>query len=130
MSEEAVSEETAVVVPADEADNYVILYSGREESLVQPLIDMFSEQSGIEVDIRYAGTSELAAQLLEEGAQSPGAVFLSQDAGALGALSEAGLFATLPETLRNESRVPSPPRMTPGSVLPGELECWCMTARA
>ena len=99
VSEEAVSEETAAVVPADEADNYVILYSGREESLVQPLIDMFSEQSGIEVDIRYAGTSELAAQLLEEGAQSPAAVFLSQDAGALGALSEAGLFATLPENI-------------------------------
>ncbi|MBT5247260.1 MAG: hypothetical protein HOL65_00510, partial [Microbacteriaceae bacterium] len=57
VSEEAVSEETTAVVPADEADNYVILYSGREESLVQPLIDMFSEQSGIEVDIRYAGTS-------------------------------------------------------------------------
>lgn len=78
------------------ADDYVILYSGREESLVQPLIDRFTEQTGITVDIRYAGTSELAAQLLEEGADSPAAVFLSQDAGALGALSLEGLFAELP----------------------------------
>lgn len=78
------------------SDDYVILYSGREESLVQPLIDSFTTQTGIAVDIRYAGTSELAAQLLEEGADSPAAVFLSQDAGALGALSQEGLFAELP----------------------------------
>ena len=79
------------------ADDYVILYSGREDSLVQPLIDSFTQQTGITVDIRYAGTSELAAQLLEEGSNSPASVFLSQDAGALGALGREGLFAELPE---------------------------------
>lgn len=83
------------------SDNYVILYSGREETLVQPLIDMFTEQTGITVDVRYAGTSELAAQLLEEGAQSPAGVFFSQDAGALGALSDAGLFVSLGAEIMN-----------------------------
>lgn len=92
-SDTEVTEEVAVEAIADD---YVILYSGREESLVQPLIDSFTEQTGITVDIRYAGTSELAAQLLEEGADSPASVFLSQDAGALGALSLEGLFAELP----------------------------------
>ena len=98
----AVVEESAedIAVVAGE-DDYVILYSGRKESLVQPLIDVFMEQSGVQVDIRYAGTSELAAQTLEEGSQSPAAVFLSQDAGALGALGEAGLLHTLPERISN-----------------------------
>ena len=91
--EAADTTETAVELVADD---YVILYSGREETLIQPLIDIFTEETGITVDIRYAGTSELAAQLLEEGEQSPAGVFLSQDAGALGALSDAGLFVSLP----------------------------------
>ena len=94
--EVATPQTTEQVVVESVSDDYVILYSGREESLVQPLIDSFTTQTGIAVDIRYAGTSELAAQLLEEGADSPAAVFLSQDAGALGALSQEGLFAELP----------------------------------
>ncbi|MHA7275524.1 iron ABC transporter substrate-binding protein [Arthrobacter sp. Hz1] len=82
-----------------ESDDAFTLYSGRDEELIQPLIDMFEESSGISVDVRYGNTAELGALLLEEGEQTPAQVFLSQDAGALGALSSAGLFTTLPEDL-------------------------------
>ncbi|WP_294181136.1 iron ABC transporter substrate-binding protein [uncultured Schumannella sp.] len=87
--------------PTDEltADGAFTLYSGRDEELIQPLIDLFEEQSGIEVDVRYGNTAELGALLLEEGEASPAQVFLSQDAGALGALSQVGLFATLPDDI-------------------------------
>jgi iron(III) transport system substrate-binding protein len=84
---------------AESADGTFTLYSGRDEQLVQPLIDLFEEQSGIEVDVRYGNTAELGALLLEEGDATPAQVFLSQDAGALGALSQAGLFATLPDDI-------------------------------
>jgi iron(III) transport system substrate-binding protein len=73
----------------------VVLYSGRSKDLIQPLLDTFTKQTGVAVEVRYAGTPELAAQLLEEGDSSPADAFLSQDAGALGALGKANRLAPL-----------------------------------
>lgn len=76
-------------------DVSLVLYSGRNEDLVGPLIEDLEEVTGYSIDVRYGNTAELAAQILEEGAASPADVYFSQDAGALGALSQAGLLAEL-----------------------------------
>lgn len=81
------------------SDGSFVLYSGRDEALMQPLIDQFEEATGIEVDVRYGNTAELGALLLEEGDSTPADVYLSQDAGALGALSKGDLFAPLSEEI-------------------------------
>jgi iron(III) transport system substrate-binding protein len=82
----------------------LVVYSGRSESLVQPILDQFEAQSGIDVQVRYGSTGELAATLLEEGANSPADVFYAQDPGGLGALERAGMLAELPTELT--SRLP------------------------
>ena len=65
-----------------------MLYSGRSESLVAPVIAQFEEATGIDVQVKYGGTSEIAATIAEEGDNSPADVFWAQDPGALAALRD------------------------------------------
>ena len=79
--------------PADDPGE-LIIYSGRSESLVDPIIQQFKGATGIDVKVKYAGTGALAATLLEEGGNSPADVFYAQDPGGLAAVSE--MMAELP----------------------------------
>jgi iron(III) transport system substrate-binding protein len=78
------------------------IYSGRGEELVGALIDQFEQETGLNVEVRYGSTAEMAATILEEGANSPADVYYGQDAGALGALAQAGRLAPLPEDALNQ----------------------------
>jgi iron(III) transport system substrate-binding protein len=73
----------------------ITLYSGRGEPLIAPIISAFTAETGIEVNVRYGGTAELAILLQEEGERTPADLFWAQDAAALGAVAE--LFQTLPQ---------------------------------
>lgn len=77
-----------------DGDEPLLIYSGRGEELVGPLIDEFRESSGLEVEVRYAGSTELASTLLEEGSGAEADVFLAQDPASLGLASP--LMAALP----------------------------------
>lgn len=88
--------------PSPDSSGTLTIYAGRDEALIEPLIKQFSEDTGIETEVRYGKTPDLSALLIEEGEQSPAQVFLSQDAGALGALANDGLLATLPSAVTDE----------------------------
>ena len=83
-----------------EGESTVVVYSGRSEDLVDPLITRIGGDTEMAVEVDYSGnTNAQAAKILEEGDATPADVFYGQDAGALGALDEAGALAPLPEDI-------------------------------
>ncbi|WP_207955723.1 iron ABC transporter substrate-binding protein [Rubrobacter marinus] len=104
--------ETTAAEPFRAEEGALVIYSGREEGLVGPLIEQFEEETGIDAQVRYGDTAELAATISEEGENSPADVFFAQDPGALGAIADAGALKELPqETL---DRVPEAYRSPEG----------------
>ncbi len=71
------------------------IYSGRTENLVGPLLAEFAEENGVDIDVRYGQSADLALLIETEGEDSPADVFISQSPGAVGFLDEAGLLGTL-----------------------------------
>jgi iron(III) transport system substrate-binding protein len=80
-------------------ESALVIYSGRQEGLVKPLIERFQSETGIKTSVRYGDTAQLTAQLIEEGDKTPADAFFSQDGGALGALDSRQRLEKLPDTL-------------------------------
>lgn len=78
----------------------LIIYSGRNENFVTPVIEDFESDTGIDVRVRYGdGTSDLATTILNEGETTNADIFWSQDPAWIGAIGDEGLLTTLPEDI-------------------------------
>lgn len=82
------------VTPAAFADDdkLVHLYSARNEALIKPMLDRFTEQTGIEVKLITSKADALLKRLQTEGRNTPADVLLTTDAGRLHRALEAGVL--------------------------------------
>ncbi len=89
--------------PAKEAPKIggeLVIYSGRSAGLVEPLLKIFEEKTGVKVKTRFdKSTANLANRIATEGTQTEADVFFAQDSGYLGALARAGHL----DNISNES---------------------------
>ncbi len=123
-----------IATPALAAE--VNIYSYRQPELIQPLLDKFTETTGIKTNVAYVDKG-LVDRLVAEGRRSPADIILTTDISRLTAAKEAGvtqavdspsLTAALPENLRDpdghwfgmttRARIiyASSDRVTPGEV--------------
>jgi iron(III) transport system substrate-binding protein len=70
----------------------VNVYSARIEALIKPLLDQFTKESGITVNLLTADADQLVERVKNEGANSPGDVLITVDVGRLYRTAEADLF--------------------------------------
>jgi iron(III) transport system substrate-binding protein len=74
------------------ADGEVNIYSARKEDLIKPLLDDFSKQTGIAVNLVTGKEEALLQRLQSEGANTPADILLTADAGRLAAAQKAGVL--------------------------------------
>ena len=95
----------AALVTAPVAAQELNLYTTREPGLIQPLLDAFTEQSGVTVNSLFV-RGGLAERVGAEGTRSPADVLMTVDLGNLLDLVERGLTQPV-ESATLESAIPS-----------------------
>ena len=95
----------APVVHAED-DKLVHLYSARKEALIKPVLDKFTEQTGIEVKLITSKADALLKRLQTEGRNTPADVLLTTDAGRLHRAREAGVLQPIESEIL-ENAVPA-----------------------
>ncbi len=83
--------------------NEVNVYSAREEQLIKPLLDAFSKDKGIKVNLVTGDDDPLLERLKREGANSPADVLITADAGRLHRAAEAGILQPIQSTTLNQA---------------------------
>lgn len=88
-----------LTMPAMAQDDGILVYNAQHESLTQAWADAFTAETGIPVTIRQGSDLEVGNQILQEGANSPADVFLTENSPAMVLIDNAGLFEPLPQDL-------------------------------
>ena len=104
---------TVLVSSFSWAVDELVIYSGRKDKFVEPVVEKFTEQTGIKVLLHSGKSTALLNKLQIEGKRTQADLFLSNDAGNLQKGSELGLFQPLSGSLVND--VPANLRATDNS---------------
>lgn len=85
-----------LAAPSDAAAaDKLIVYSGRAERLIKPVLDAFTAKTGIQVELLSSGTTELVNRLKAEGDRTQADLLITNDAGSLEMARAAGLLRPL-----------------------------------
>ncbi len=83
-------------------DDQITVYSARQEHLIKPLFDRFTEETGIRVRYVTDNAGPLLARLKAEGRNTPADMLMTVDAGNLWQATEEGVLASVDSrTLRD-----------------------------
>lgn len=108
-SETSAPVETTAQAVTDSAggdEQVVTIYSSRNEQLIQPLLDNYTKETGVKIELVTDGTGPLMARLDAEGKNTPADMLLTVDAGNLWQAAQQGLLQPVTSTIL-ETNVPA-----------------------
>jgi iron(III) transport system substrate-binding protein len=79
----------------DDEGPSITVYNAQHEELLTEIAPGFTDETGIDVELRHGDDFELANQLVQEGSDSPADVFLTENSPAMSLVDSEGLFAPL-----------------------------------
>lgn len=88
------------------AQGPVVIYSSRQEYLLKPILDKFTAETGIEVQLQTGEEGPLISRLQAEGADTFADIFYTVDAGNLWSAADKGLMAPLKSDII-EAKIPA-----------------------
>jgi len=86
---------SGVSVPSVPAAETLTVYSGRSERLIKPVLDVFTANTGIHIELLSSGTMELVNRLKAEGDRTSADLLITNDAGSLELARTTGLLRPL-----------------------------------
>ncbi len=81
------------------SEDALVIYSGRSDKFVKPVLAAFTAETGIPVKIHAGKSTALLTKLKLEGNRTTADLFISNDAGNLYKGSEFGLFQAIPDDI-------------------------------
>ena len=74
------------------ASNDIVVYSGRKETAIKPVVKAFEKETGIAVRLKVGKTSGLANELIQEKARPRSDVFISTESGVMEILAQHNIL--------------------------------------
>lgn len=100
-STEAGATATDTVATSNDNSHTVTIYSSRNEQLIKPLLDRYTEKTGVKVELVTDSIGPLLARLKAEGQNTPADMLLTVDAGNLWQAAQEGLLQPVASDVLN-----------------------------
>ena len=91
---------------AYESNNELTIFTSRQPQLLEPIIENFSQETGIKVNLLSGNAQELMERIDIEGDKSKADIFMTVDAGVLWQATERNIFSKTDSNILKEN-VPS-----------------------
>ncbi|MDG1990049.1 MAG: extracellular solute-binding protein [Dehalococcoidia bacterium] len=102
-SSKSESETSKSAMDTIDTSKTLVVYSGRKEKLIAPILEQFTAATGVKIEAKYGGSTDMGLLLAEEGTKTPADVFISQSPGPVGYLADKNLLAPLPESITSQT---------------------------